>query len=104
MMSRCGRPPVLERPPPKPPPSDVLDFLIATQWLDEATAGDRCTIGAAMFAVLKDAARRRLDLRLSVVVWQFSIFRHRHQPHGAERGNHRDIHYDPHGPIPDFTQ
>jgi hypothetical protein len=43
-----------------------------------------------------------VDLRLSVVVWQVSIFRHRHHPHGAERGNHRDIHNDPHGPIPRF--
>jgi len=24
--------------------------------------------------------------------------------HGAERGNHRDTHDDPHGPIPRFTQ
>jgi hypothetical protein len=28
------------------------------------------------------------------------VLRHRHHPHGAERGNHRDIHYDPHSPIP----
>jgi hypothetical protein len=54
-----------------------------------------------------EAAARPLSRgwrRLSVVVWQFSIFRHRHHPHGAERGNHRDIHNDPHDPIPDFTQ
>jgi hypothetical protein len=32
------------------------------------------------------------------------VLRHRQHPHGAERGNHRDIHDDPHGPIPRFTQ
>jgi len=39
--------------------------------------------------------------RLRVVVRQLvSVLRHRQHPHGAERGNHRDIHDDPHGPIP----
>jgi hypothetical protein len=30
------------------------------------------------------------------------VLRHRQHPHGAERGNHRDIHDDPHGPIPRY--
>jgi hypothetical protein len=39
--------------------------------------------------------------RLRVVVRQLvPVLRHRQHPHGAERGNHRDIHDDPHGPIP----
>ena len=43
--------------------------------------------------------------RLRVVVRQLvPVLRHRQHPHGAERGNHRDIHDDPHGPIPRFTQ
>ena len=43
--------------------------------------------------------------RLRVVVRQLvPVLRHRQHPHGAERGNHRDIHDDPHGPIPQFTQ
>jgi hypothetical protein len=43
--------------------------------------------------------------RLRVVVRQLvPVLRHRQHPHGAERGNHRDIHDDPHGPIPWFTQ
>ena len=38
---------------------------------------------------------------LRVVVRQLvPVLRHRQHPHGAERGNHRDIHDDPHGPIP----
>jgi hypothetical protein len=32
------------------------------------------------------------------------VLRHRQHPHGAERGNHRDIHDDPHDPIPQFAQ
>ena len=41
--------------------------------------------------------------RLRVVVLQLvPVLRHRQHPHGAERGNHRDIHDDPHGPIPRF--
>ena len=43
--------------------------------------------------------------RLRVVVRQLvPVLRHRQHPHGAERGNHRDIHDNPHGPIPRFTQ
>ena len=43
--------------------------------------------------------------RLRVVVRQLvPVLRHRQHPHGAERGNHRDIHDNPHGPIPQFTQ
>ena len=43
--------------------------------------------------------------RLRVVMRQLvPVLRHRQHPHGAERGNHRDIHDDPHGPIPRFTQ
>src|SRR5262249_37613439 len=43
--------------------------------------------------------------RLHVVVRQLvPVLRHRQHPHGAERGNHRDIHDDPHGPIPRFTR
>ena len=43
--------------------------------------------------------------RLRVVVRQLvPVLRHRQHPYGAERGNHRDIHDDPHGPIPRFTQ
>ena len=43
--------------------------------------------------------------RLRVVVRQLvPVLRHRQHPHGAERGNHRDIHDDPHGPISRFTQ
>src|SRR5262249_30789947 len=43
--------------------------------------------------------------RLRVVVRQLvPVLHHRHHPHGAERGNHRDIHDNPHGPIPRFTQ
>jgi len=39
--------------------------------------------------------------RLRVVVRQLvPVLRHRQHPHGAERGNHRDIHDNPHGPIP----
>ena len=39
--------------------------------------------------------------RLRVVVRQLvPVLRHRQHPHGAERGNHRDIHDDPHGPSP----
>jgi len=42
--------------------------------------------------------------RLRVVARQLvPVLRHRQHPHGAERGNHRDIHDDPHGPIPRFT-
>jgi hypothetical protein len=37
---------------PAPYVADALD-------LDEATAGDRCPIGAAMFAAVKDEASRR---------------------------------------------
>ena len=38
--------------------------------------------------------------RLRVLLRQLlPVLRHRHHPHGAERGNHRDIHDDPHGPI-----
>src|SRR5262245_35519470 len=41
--------------------------------------------------------------RLRVVVRQLvPVLRHRQHPYGAERGNHRDIHDDPHGPIPRF--
>jgi len=37
--------------------------------------------------------------RLRVVVRQLvPVLRHRQHPHGAERGNHRDIHDDLHGP------
>src|SRR5262245_24754150 len=43
--------------------------------------------------------------RLRVVVRELvPVPPHRPHPHGAERGNHRDIHADPHGPIPRFTQ
>src|SRR5262245_40933065 len=68
-----------------------------SRWLAERDAID-------LFAALRASCpiSKKLDLRLSVVVWQFSIFRHRHHPHGAERGHHRDIHDDPHGLIPDF--
>src|SRR5215467_9630972 len=39
--------------------------------------------------------------RLRVVVRQLvPVLRHRQHPHGAERGNHRDIHDDPHWPDP----
>ena len=42
--------------------------------------------------------------RLRVVVRQLvPVLRHRQHPYGAERGNHRDIHDDPHGPIPRLT-
>jgi hypothetical protein len=45
------------------------------------------------------------DVRLRVVVRQLvPVLLHRQHPHGAERGNHRDIHDNPHGPIPQFTQ
>jgi len=39
--------------------------------------------------------------RLRLVVRQLvPVLRHRQHPHSAERGNHRDIHDDPHGLIP----
>ena len=42
--------------------------------------------------------------RLRVVVRQLvPVLRHRQHPYGAERGNHRDIHDAPHGPIPRLT-
>jgi hypothetical protein len=42
-----------------------------------------------------DAGRLRVGVRQLV-----PVLRHRQHPHGAERGNHRDIHDNPHGPIP----
>jgi hypothetical protein len=39
--------------------SGVVDFLIATHWLDEREAEDRHAIGAAISAALRDAMRRR---------------------------------------------
>ena len=50
-------------------------------------------------SVVSDAGRLRVVVRQLV-----RVLRHRQHPHGAERGNHRDIHDDPHGPIPGFTQ
>ena len=50
-------------------------------------------------SVVPDAGRLRVVVRQLV-----PVLRHRQHPHGAERGNHRDIHDDPHGPIPGFTQ
>ena len=50
-------------------------------------------------SVVPDAGRLRVVVRQLV-----PVLRHRQHPHGAERGNHRDIHDNPHGPIPQFTQ
>ena len=62
-------------------------------------------IGVAMMTRSDSTIPRWARWRLRVVVRQsVPVLRHRQHPHGAERGNHRDIHDNPHGPIPQFTQ
>lgn len=39
--------------------ADEIEFLIATQWLDERDAGDRRKVGEAIGRMLKASARRR---------------------------------------------
>jgi hypothetical protein len=38
--------------------ADEISFLIQTRWLREENAGDRAAIGAAIAALIKDAAKR----------------------------------------------
>ena len=39
--------------------ADEIEFLIATEWLDERDAGDRRKVGEAIGRMLKASARRR---------------------------------------------
>ena len=39
--------------------ASTLDFIIATRWLCDDDAADSAAIGAAISAMLEDAARRR---------------------------------------------
>src|SRR5262245_50846969 len=108
-----------------PPEADVrssvnriaLGTIIGEQPWREMLAADKAKV-----IDLPPTLRARIDLynsrshaidarsppdvgRLRVVVRQLvPVLRHRQHPHGAERGNHRDIHDNPHGPIPPFTQ